>query len=130
MLQTSERLIRAGNSEDLPVIQKMAFAFAKQENVSVDAIYPSDQSFVAEIDGTVIGAIVAHKHDATHWEIKLLYISGGHRLSGTGRALLKALENFVGPDIEIKVKATIGTQTYFQHLGWKPIDFLVWGLTT
>ena len=107
MLQQTKELVRAGNSDDLSTIQRFVIAFAQQENTSVDAIYPEDPSFVAEINGTVIGAAVIHKTDATHWEIKLLYISGGHRLSGYGRALINAICDFVGPGVELHVKATI-----------------------
>jgi hypothetical protein len=123
-------LIRPGNGpEDYAAVQRFAIAFAQKENAAVNAIYPEDKIFVAETGNAVVGAIVAHKHDATHWEIQLLYVSGGFR-GGTGRALLKALDDFAGSGVEIKAKATIGTQSYLQHLGWKPIDFLVWGHTT
>ena len=129
LLETKERLVRPATKDDFTTIQKFAMAFAQTENCAVDVIRPEDPSFVAEINGNVIGAAVVNKRGEDWW-LTLLYISGGHRLSGYGRALIEAVENFVGPGIEIKAKATIGTQTYFQHLDWRPIDFLVWGITT
>jgi len=101
--------------------------WSQQENTTVDAIYPEDPSFVAEINGTVIGAVVIHKRDEARWDIKLLYVSGGHRLSGYGRALINAVCDFVGPGVELHVKATIGGQGVFQKFGFQAgNEFLNW----
>jgi ribosomal protein S18 acetylase RimI-like enzyme len=130
---TKEQLVHpASSSEDYAIIQRFILAFVQQENTPVEAIFPSsDTVFVAEIRGDIVGAIVAHKRDDTHWQLTLCYVTGGQRRSGIGRALVNAVIDHVGPGIELQVKATIGGQGFYQKLGFQAgNEFLCWKYLT
>jgi GNAT superfamily N-acetyltransferase len=131
MLDTKER-IRPGNGpEDYAAIQRMAMVYAQAEHTGIE-IRPSDQSFVAVLDGNIIGTAVARRTDDTHWQLILIYVSGGHRRGGVGRALFDAVVEHVGHGIELQAKATMDTQSYlYQKLNFQAgNEFLVWKYLT
>lgn len=72
------------------------------------------------------------KTDDTHYQLVLIYVSGGYRKSGYGRALFNAVVEHVGHGIELQAKATINTQSYlYQKLNFQAgNEFLNRKLTT
>ena len=106
-------LVRAANIQDHVVVEWLAIALAQQEGScgrEGGNILSGDQVFVAEIGAAIVGAAVVHKHDDAHWQLTLLYVTGGHRLSGIGRALVHAVIDHTDPDVELFVSSTIGAK--------------------
>ena len=52
--------MRPGTSEDYAAIQRFAMVYAQQEHTGIE-IHPTDLSFVAVLDGDIIGAAVPVK---------------------------------------------------------------------
>ena len=119
--------MRPANSEDLSAVQRLALALAQQESTAAEAIPTEAHIFVAEIGAAIAGMAVVHKHGAAHAKLTHLYVTGGHRLSGIGKALVRAVIDYIGSGIELELlvsSTNLGAQAFYQKVSFQPADYL------
>ncbi len=87
-----------------------------REGVARMLANPAGRMFVAERDGVI--AAVGSINDSR--EVTLNYVSPEHRFTGVSKALLRAMEEALGPG-EARLTSTATAHEFYERMGW--IDF-------
>ena len=120
-------LVRPANSQDLPAVQRLALALVQQESTAVADI-PSGRIFVAELAGAIVGMAIVDHEKLSH-----VYVSGGYRLGGIGRALVRAVVDHIGTGFELELVVSsqnLGAHAFYKRLGFQQADGLAWKYRT
>ncbi len=74
---------------------------ALQEGAQAAEVPATFQVFVCEVDGKIVGFVAMDKYSSDAVQLTHLYVSGGYRMSGIGRALVDMALQSLGPDVEV-----------------------------
>jgi ribosomal protein S18 acetylase RimI-like enzyme len=113
--------VRAASEKDLPAIAEIQ-AGAPEASQWNPLDYLTYDCRVAEVEGAVVGFVVARAVATSEWEILNLAVAAGARRQGIGRLLLLGVLAGCSGEFFLEVRETNTTgRRFYERLGFKVV---------
>jgi ribosomal protein S18 acetylase RimI-like enzyme len=94
-------IIRPSTSDDRSAVHRLAMVLALQEGAAAAEVPATFHVFVCEVDSKIIGFAAVDKHTSDAVQLTHSFVSGAHRMSGIGKALVNMVLQSVGSGVEV-----------------------------